>query len=40
MFTLETSFKPLLLSGGGGGDREVRVESVVDVTVNSEEENS
>jgi hypothetical protein len=34
MFTLHTSFKPLLLGGGGG-----RVKSVVEVTVNSKEEN-
>ncbi len=35
MFTLQTSFKPLLLGGGGG-----IVKSVVEMTVNSKEENS
>jgi hypothetical protein len=34
MFTLQTSFKPLLLEGGGGR----RVKFVVEVTVNSKEE--
>jgi hypothetical protein len=34
MFTLQTSFNPLLLKGGGGG------EAVVEVPVNSKEENS
>ncbi len=34
MFTLQTSFKPLLLKGGG------RVNPSVEVTVNSKEENS
>ncbi len=34
MFTLQTSFKPLLLKWGGG------VNTVVEETVNSKEENS
>ncbi len=33
MFTLQTSFKPLLVGGGG-------LNPLVDVTVNSKEENS
>jgi hypothetical protein len=36
MFTLQTSFKPLLLNGGGGGGYNL----LVKVTVNSKEENS
>jgi hypothetical protein len=38
MFTLQTSFKPFLLGveGGGGGE----VNPLVEVTVNSKEENS
>jgi hypothetical protein len=36
MFTLQTSFKTLLLKGGGGGVKSVSIE----VTVNSKEENS
>jgi hypothetical protein len=35
MFTLQTRFQPLLLKGAGG-----EVKSVVEVTVNSKEENS
>jgi hypothetical protein len=35
-FTLQTSFKPLLLGGGGGGG----FNPLVEVTVNSKEENS
>ncbi len=34
MFTLQLSFKPLLLKGGGGG-----VNPLIEVTVNSKEEN-
>ncbi len=37
MFTLETSFKPLLLGGGG---MRGEVNPLVEVTVNSKEENS
>ncbi len=36
MLILQTSFKPLLLGEGGGG----RVNPLVEVTVNSKEENS
>ncbi len=36
MFTLQTSFKPLLLKRGGGG----WLKAVVEETVNSKEENS
>jgi hypothetical protein len=36
MFTLQTSFKPLLLWDGGGGE----YNPLVEVTVNSKEENS
>ncbi len=35
MFTLQTSFKPLLLKGGGGGVKSI---STVEVTVDSKEE--
>jgi hypothetical protein len=35
ILTLQTSFKPLLLGGGGGG-----LNPLVEVTVNSKEENS
>jgi hypothetical protein len=42
MFTLQSSFKPLLLGGGavGGGGVENRLAEVSQVTVNSKEENS
>jgi hypothetical protein len=36
MFTLQTSFKPFLLGGGGGKDQNL----LVKVTVNSKEEKS
>jgi hypothetical protein len=36
LFSLQTSFKPLLLKGGGG----VGVKFVIEVIVNSKEENS
>jgi hypothetical protein len=41
MFTLQISFKPLLLGGGGGeGGAGIKSVLLVKVTVNSKEENS
>jgi hypothetical protein len=37
MFTSQTSFKPLLLKGGGGGEDKILL---VEVTMNSKEQNS
>jgi hypothetical protein len=39
MFTLQTSFNPLLLGGGGGGGGG-GLKLLVEVTLNSKEENA